>query len=858
MATGVNDIGSGGGGMMVYGGSQGGVGNADLIYAASGVNVLVQTSGGGGFTTTSPGSGTILGVTDDPTDYANVFAIDGNQVFMSTNTGTAWSDVTTNLTGISAADFHSIEYVHGTLDDALVVGSSSGVFYTLVSALGGMSSWSEFGSNLPDVITYDLEYDSADNVLVAGTMGRGAWLVDGVTYKLGIDTAPDLVASGAALSGTDLDFSVDNNGTAAAGASTTGIYLSADATIDTGDTQVGSTSTPALGIGASDGESSPLLSLMFPTNLTPGTYYLGAVADNGNAITETNEANNASNGVPVILGNDSANTLDGTGSADWIIGLGGDDSLSGNNGNDVLLGGDGNDTFVGGAGGDLFGGGAGTDRAQYNDVTPGVNNIVATGVTADLQIAANNTGIAAGDSYFSIEDLYGSNFDDSLSGNGGANHIWGADGNDIVLGRNGNDSLYGMNGDDTLLGGGGGDLLNGGGGIDRAQYLDAPAGVTADLQSPAGNTGYAAGDSYVGIEDLYGSSFDDTLYGNGGANHIWGADGNDILLARGGNDSLFGLNGDDTLLGGAGGDFLNGGAGTDRAQYLDAAAGVTADLQSPAGNTGFAAGDSYASIEDLYGSNFNDILRGNGGANHIWGADGNDLIFGRGGNDSVFGLNGNDTLVGGAGGDFLNGGSGTDRAQYNDAAAGLTADLQNAASNTGDAAGDSYVSIEDLFGSNFGDTLRGNAGANNILGANGNDVILGRDGEDSLSGGNGSDIIIGQAGRDFLYGNAGNDTFVYQDIADSATNYLRDQIRDFSPGADVINLLNIDANTIAGGNQAFSFIGYSVFHGVAGELNATVSSGNSVVAGDVNGDGNADFSILVAGVTNLQASDFFL
>ena len=552
----------------------------------------------------------------------------------------------------------------------------------------------------------------------------------------------------------------------------------------------------------------------------------------------------------LLTGSASANELKGADGDDTLSGLGGNDLLVGGTGADSLLGGDGNDTLVGGAGIDILGGGAGTDRAQYNDATAGL--------TADLQDAANNTGFAGGDSFFSIEDLYGSNFDDNLRGNGGANSIFGANGNDIIFGRNGADSLFGLNDNDTLIGGAGGDLLNGGAGTDRAQYNDATAGLTADLQVSANNTGFAGGDTYVSIEDLFGSNFDDTLRGDAGSNAVLGADGNDLIFGRAGIDTLMGGNGNDTLVGGTGGDLLNGGAGTDRAQYSDATAGLTADLQTSANNTGFAGGDSYVSIEDLYGSDFDDNLRGDAGSNSILGADGNDLIFGRDGNDTLMGGDGNDTLVGGKGLDVLGGGAGTDRAQYNDATAGLTADLQVSANNTGFAGGDTYFSIEDLFGSNFDDTLRGDAGANAIFGANGNDLILGRDGEDSLNGGDGNDTLIGQAGRDFLSGNGGNDTFVYQDIADSAANALRDQILDFSKGADVINLLSIDANANLGGNQAFSFIGGAGFHGVAGELRSFNSSGNSIVAGDVNGDGSADFTIQVVGVTNLTGGDFLL
>ena len=353
------------------------------------------------------------------------------------------------------------------------------------------------------------------------------------------------------------------------------------------------------------------------------------------------------------------------------------------------------------------------------------------------------------------------------------NYLAAYGGNDALTGGAGNDTLYGdwqsaiagnavtaeVGGNDTLDGRGGNDWLYGGDGNDTVLF-SLKQSVYVDLKGIPGSGApgflYEAigqgNDQLDSIENVIGSSRADVIFGDDSANRLNGSSGADQISGRGGND---------TLIGGAGGDFLNGGAGTDRAQYIDAAAGLTADLQVIAGNTGFAAGDSYASIEDLYGSNFNDNLRGNGGANHIWGADGNDVIFGRNGADSLYGLNGNDTLVGGAGGDLLNGGAGTDRAQYNDATSGLTVDLQVAANNTGIAAGDSYVSVENLYGSNYNDNLRGDAGSNDIWGANGDDSIYGRDGEDTLFGGSGNDSLYGQTGRDFLYGNAGGDTFMY-------------------------------------------------------------------------------------------------
>ena len=142
-----------------------------------------------------------------------------------------------------------------------------------------------------------------------------------------------------------------------------------------------------------------------------------------------------------------------------------------------------------------------------------------------------------------IEDLFGSNHADTLHGDGNANSLWGHGGNDTLAGQDGddllfgqagndvmhgglgNDSLYGGDGDDWLLGGAGADRLDGGAGIDRVEYSHATAGLTAKLLRPSENTGEAAGDVYLGIENLMGTGFDDRLSGDTGTNTLWGDGG---------------------------------------------------------------------------------------------------------------------------------------------------------------------------------------------------------------------------------------------------------------------------------------------------------------------------------------------
>ncbi|THD64016.1 MAG: calcium-binding protein [Bradyrhizobium sp.] len=137
------------------------------------------------------------------------------------------------------------------------------------------------------------------------------------------------------------------------------------------------------------------MALSLPSNLTPGTYYLGVIADSTGSVTESNETNNASGAIPIIVGNSSGNSLTGTAGNDTIFGLGGNDKLSGGSGNDVLIGGTGNDTLMGGSGNDQFVFNAtneGLDQI-YNFHAGDLIDFAAAGFGNGLAVGHANTGV---------------------------------------------------------------------------------------------------------------------------------------------------------------------------------------------------------------------------------------------------------------------------------------------------------------------------------------------------------------------------------------------------------------------------------------------------------------------------------
>ncbi len=495
----------------------------------------------------------------------------------------------------------------------------------------------------------------------------------------------------------------------------------------------------------------------------------------------------------VLSGNGKNNTLVGFAGHDEIYGREGNDSLQGRDGDDCLYGGLGNDILRGGAGTDVLYGGDGRDSVDYRDSEEGV--------LIDLAAATAEGGTAAGDAFFSIENAYGSGFDDILTGNkenntlvgfAGNDEIYGWEGNDNLQGREGDDRLYGGLGNDILQGGAGTDVLYGGEGRDCVDYRDSEEDVVIDLAAGTAEGGTAAGDTFFSIENIYGSTFNDVLSGNeenntlvgfAGYDALYGREGNDNIQGRDGGDRLYGGLGNDFLRGGSGADVLDGGEGIDSIDYRDSEEGVLIDLAAATAEGGTAAGDAFFSIENIYGSEFDDILTGNEESNTILGFAGNDELYGLEGNDNLQGREGddklyggfeNDFLRGGAGADILDGGEGRDGVDYRDSEEGVKIDLAAGTAEGGTAAGDTFVSIENLYGSECDDVLVGNDENNSLLGFGGADHLSGGAGNDNLRGGVGSDILTGGDGNDkFVFDTAFNGPESTDTIVDFTVNQDR-------------------------------------------------------------------------------------
>ena len=253
-----------------------------------------------------------------------------------------------------------------------------------------------------------------------------------------------------------------------------------------------------------------------------------------------------------------------------------------------------------------------------------------------------------------------------------------------------------------------------------------------------------------------------------------------------------------------------------------------------------------AAINGL-GNALDNVILGNAAGNTLAGMDGNDTLNGGAGDDVLNGGAGDDVLIGGTGADAMSGGLGND--VYEVTEAGDTV-IEVA----GGGIDTVWTSIDFSLAAEVENLFKGDVSA---FTGTGNDLA------NQITGNAGNDTLIGGLGSDTLTGGAGADIFALLTLADSGiTPASRDIITDFVNGTDRIDLSAIDANSSAIGNNAFTFIGNGIFSGggalTAGQLRYSFAGANTLVEGDVDGDGTADFQIQLTGNHTMTAADLIV
>ncbi len=186
-------------------------------------------------------------------------------------------------------------------------------------------------------------------------------------------------------------------------------------------------------------------------------------------------------------------------------------------------------------------------------------------------------------------------------------------------------------------------------------------------------------DGLAGNDTITGLDGGDVLVGNNGHDIIHGLGGHDVLDGGAGRDQLFGGLGNDLFrpdTGAIGNDFMDGGSDLDTIDYGNSAAvrGVRIDLNKTSAQDTLGSGvDTIRNVEIIFGTNFNDTIRGSSRNEQFWSNNGRDILSGGQGNDGLYagfndldgdtlnGDGGDDYLYGGQGADILRGGSGDDR-----------------------------------------------------------------------------------------------------------------------------------------------------------------------------------------------------
>jgi len=570
-------------------------------------------------------------------------------------------------------------------------------------------------------------------------------------------------------------------------------------------------------------------------------------------------------------GNGTATLFDGT--ASWTQTYQGISEIVGTDGNDTLYGSSidqisGRFSLEGGKGDDLlYDGGAGTTVASYNNSSNGVTISMAWD-DASSQYQGNVVGgVGAGsDVTRGIMSFVGSAFSDTFNG---------------------------ASGDESFQGGAGNDTIHAGDGFDTIAFWDAQGAVMVSLgNGTVLNDGYGNQDTISGVEQVFGSKYNDTILGDDTANWLSGQDGGDLLTGGGGADKFtydanthsIAANHDTITDFGNGLDTVNL-WGADGYSYNSAVAvGSPADLTEALANAasvmaanaiGFFTfgGDGYLYVKGA-GSGTKSFdgtlicLEGVTSAPSYSGygtlfavvapTEGSDQLIGSSGNDTIAALDGDDTIYASAGTDTVDGGAGSDVLDFSAVTSSVTGGVDTGtASWSGGTT--TFSGIETLVGGSGADDLTGGSGTEVLYGGQGVDRLVGGGGTNTLYGGEGNDYLVSGAGDDSMDGGSGNDVVRYNTApngvvvnlaASTATGHGTDTL----VGIEVV-YGSTHADEIYGSDQADSLYGYDgddTLDGGAGNDLLTGGAGADNIWG---GDGNDAFILTSASESTLSSSD---
>jgi Ca2+-binding RTX toxin-like protein len=530
-------------------------------------------------------------------------------------------------------------------------------------------------------------------------------------------------------------------------------------------------------------------------------------------------------GIDTIIGDDQDNLIDGRA---------GDDTLDGGLGTDTILGGAGADMITASVGADTTDGGTGIDTIDFSGLTVGQSIQVTLDGAND-----SNVIIATGDDQIirGIENITGTNEDDQITGDGQQNIIQGLAGDDVLGASQGSDTMDKSVGNDTVDYS---DLT----GVQRINVTLNGPNVTS-VQVIGGTT-----DQISNIENVIGTAGNDSLTGDTQSNH------------------LEGLAGDDTLIGAEGSDILDGGDGLgDTVDYSGATESININLATGVvADDGYQSSDTVIDVENVIGSDFDDIIVGNADANTLDSGDGDDALTASVGSDEFDGGDGSDTLdysglTGVTGVAVTLNGQSTVNVTVTGGDNDTVTNVENVIGSTGD---------DDLGGDLYNNRFEGLAGSDNFTASAGTDTYLGGDGSDTLDystffaagainvqlqgasnstvfvAGSGNDTIDGGAGTDTISGGEGNDTIMASAGAD---------VTDGGDGVDTVDFSGL------GGGQSIDVIlqGATVSTvTVANGDDQSISNVENIVgtAGDDQITGNEEANIIqsLAGDDMLGAS----